>query len=322
MRGVAAAPPSVIVVVGDEPFLVDREVRAAVTAARAQAPDLDVREVAGSELEPGTLAALASPSLFGDGCLLVLRDAQDVVKALTDEVIAQAEAATPEAPLVATHAGGAKGKALLDKLVAAGATRIDRVKLKPGERAGFVRAELKAAGRTISEDGLRALVESLGGDCRELSTACAQLASDTDGDIDAEVVNRYHSGLADASSFAVADRTVEGDVAGALEQLRYALSNGVAPVLVVSALGQGLRGIAKVAAAGGGRSFDLARTLGMPAWKIDRVRRQLGGWHPDGLASALTAVALADGAVKGAGVDPHYALERMVLTVAAARGTA
>ncbi|MDX6226374.1 MAG: polymerase subunit delta [Frankiales bacterium] len=293
-----------------------------MTAARERAPDLDVREVVGSDLEAGALAALASPSLFGDGCLLVLRDAQDVVKALVEEVLAQAEVATPDAPLVVTHAGGAKGKPLLDKLVASGATRIDRVKLKPGERPAFVRAELKAAGRTITEDGLRALVESLGGDCRELATACAQLASDTEGDIDAEVVGRYHSGFADASSFAVADRTVEGDVAAALEQLRYALSNGVAPVLVVSALGQGLRGIAKVAAAGGGRSFDLARTLGMPAWKIDRVRRQLGGWHPDGLATALSAVAVADGAVKGAGVDPHYALERMVLTVAAARGTA
>ena len=34
---------------------------------------------------------------------------------------------------------------------------------------------------------------------------------------------------------------------------------------------------------------------------------------------ALTAIAEADAAVKGAGVDPAYALERAVLTVTAAR---
>lgn len=320
IRPVPAAP-AVVVVVGDEPFLVDREVRATIQAARANAPDLDVHEVAGSELEPGSLAAIASPSLFGDGCLVVVRDAQDVVKAVTDEVLAQAAEATPEAPLVLTHLGGAKGKPLLDKLVAAGAHRIDRMKLKAGERAGFVKGELKASGRHITDDGIRALLETLGGDCRELATACAQLVSDTDGEIDSEVVLRYHSGRAEASSFAVADRAVEGNIAGALEELRHALTNGVAPVLVVSALGQGLRAIAKVASAGQGRSFDLARTLGMPAWKIDRVRKQLGGWGPTGLATALSAVAAADGAVKGAGVDPHYALERMVLTVAQARGS-
>jgi DNA polymerase-3 subunit delta len=310
-----------VVVVGDEPFLVDREVRARVAAVRAQVPDLDLREVTGSELEPGALAAIASPSLFGDGCVVVVRGLQDVAKAVGDEVLAQAAASTAEAPLLLTHTGGAKGKPLLDKLVAAGATRVDRMKLKPSERAAFVKAELKPSGRHITEDGVRALLESLGGDCRELATACAQLIADTDGPIDAATVNRYHSGHADASSFVVADRTVEGDMAGALEQLRNALANGVAPVLVVSALGQGLRSIARVAAAGGGSSYDLAKSLGMPAWKIDRVRKQVNGWHPDGLATALAAVVAADGAVKGAGVDPHYALERMVLTVAAARGT-
>ena len=313
-----------VLVVGDEPFLVDREVRSRVAAAREQVPDLDVREVVAADLEPGALAALASPSLFGAGCLVVLRDSQDVPKAVVDEVVAQVQEATTDAPLVLTHAGGAKGKPLLDKLVAAGVLRVDRTKLKPGDRAAFVRGELRAAGRGITEEGLRVLLEALGGDCRELATASAQLAADTadsQGDIDAAVVQRYHSGMADATSFAVADRTVEGDAAAALAQLRGALANGVAPVLVVSALGQGLRAIAKVAAAGGGKSFDLARSLGMPAWKIDRVRRQLGGWHPDGLAVALTAVAEADGAVKGGGVDPHYALERMVLSVAAARGS-
>lgn len=45
---------------------------------------------------------------------------------------------------------------------------------------------------------------------------------------------------------------------------------------------------------------DLARELGMPPWKIDRVRQQMRGWTPDGVAVALRAVAEADAGVKGA----------------------
>ncbi|MBC7597272.1 MAG: hypothetical protein H7288_25695 [Kineosporiaceae bacterium] len=50
------------------------------------------------------------------------------------------------------------------------------------------------------------------------------------------------------------------------------------------------------------------------------MRSQLRDWDQAGLARALTAVARADVEVKGGGADPAYALERMVLQVAAARG--
>ena len=57
----------------------------------------------------------------------------------------------------------------------------------------------------------------------------------------------------------------------------------------------------------------------MPPWKIERVRRQLNGWEPDGLTRAIQAVAVADEQVKGGGADPAYALERAVQTIVASR---
>jgi DNA polymerase-3 subunit delta len=93
-------------------------------------------------------------------------------------------------------------------------------------------------------------------------------------------------------------------------------------VLVTSALASGVRSIAQVASAGrSARSGELARELGMPPWKVERVQRQARGWRPEGIATALAAVAEADAAVKGAGVDPAYALERAVLAIASARGS-
>jgi DNA polymerase III delta subunit len=119
----------------------------------------------------------------------------------------------------------------------------------------------------------------------------------------------------------VADQAVEGRGAEALASLRWALSGGVDPVLVTSALAMGLRNIARLASAPRGlHPADLARDLGMPPWKVDRVRHQLRGWSGEGVAAALRAVAEADAAVKGAGDDAAYALERAIVAIVRARG--
>jgi DNA polymerase-3 subunit delta len=58
----------------------------------------------------------------------------------------------------------------------------------------------------------------------------------------------------------------------------------------------------------------------MPAWKVKRAQSQARGWTDDGLHDALQVVAELNAEVKGAAVDPEYALERAVLRLAQARG--
>jgi DNA polymerase-3 subunit delta len=157
----------------------------------------------------------------------------------------------------------------------------------------------------------------VGNDLRELAAACGQLAFDTEGkSIDLDAVSRYHKGRAEVSGFTVADAAVEGRLADALEQLRWALSTGVASVLLVSALARSLRSLAKVG--GAGRNVQPAQ-LGMAPWQINNAKRQLRGWGPEGLSAALRAVAIADEQVKGGGADPAYALEHAVQTIVASR---
>ena len=74
---------------------------------------------------------------------------------------------------------------------------------------------------------MRALLDAVGNDLRELAAACGQLAADTSGVIDQAVVARYYRGRAEATGFSVADRAVEGRLAEALEKLRWALAVGV-----------------------------------------------------------------------------------------------
>ncbi|MCK1795883.1 DNA polymerase III subunit delta [Streptomyces sp. XM4193] len=325
-RSAAGKPASgdplapVTLAVGQEELLAERAVQEVVAAARAADADTDVRDLGPGELQPGMLAELTSPSLFAENKVVVVRQAQDLSADTVKEVKAYLASPAEEITLVLLHAGGAKGKALLDAARKVGAREIACAKMtKPADRLAFVRAEFRALGRSVGSEACQALVDAIGSDLRELASACAQLTADVEGAIDERVVARYYTGRAEASSFAVADKAVEGQAAEALETLRWALSTGVAPVLVTSALAQGVRSIGKLASAPGGmRPGDLARELGMPPWKIDRVRRQMRGWSADGVAHALQAVAEADAAVKGGGYDPAYALEKAVVTIARA----
>jgi DNA polymerase-3 subunit delta len=325
----AVTPPAtevapVTLIVGEEEFLVDRAVRGLVAAARDAASGGDVHDLEGSELGPGELASLTSPSLFGGGAVVVVRAAQNASKDVAAELARYAKNPAPDAVLVLTHAGGAKGKELLAAAKGSGARVIECPKVtRFAERLDFIRSEFRRAGARADDGAARALLDAVGSDLRELAAACDQLATDAQdqkGGIDESVVARYYRGRAEATGFTVADRAVEGHLAQSLEQLRWALATGVSPVLICSALAQGVRLLGRVGSAPrGASSASLAAEVGAPPWKIDRVRQQLRGWHPDGIARALYAIAEADAQVKGEAVSAAYALERAVRRIVAAR---
>ncbi len=246
----------VTLAVGQEDLLLDRAVQEVVAAARAADADTDVRDLSSDQLQPGTLAELTSPSLFAERKVVVVRNAQDLSADTVKDVKGYLGAPAEEITLVLCfHAGGVKGKALLDAARKAGAREVACPKMtKPADRLAFVRGEFRATGRSATPEACQALVDSIGSDLRELASAVSQLVADIEGTIDEAVVGRYYTGRAEASSFTVADRAVEGRAAEALEALRWSLSTGVAPVLITSALAQGVRAIGKLSSArGGGR---------------------------------------------------------------------
>lgn len=319
--GTGHAP--VTVIVGEEELLVERAVAAVLTAGRPAAGSdggPDVHDVRGGDLAAGELALLTAPSLFGGDCVVIIRAAQDANAAVAAE-IGQLAASTPgDVTLVVTHSGGVRGKALLTALGKAGCRRIDCPSIRRfGERMDFLRTELARSGRKADDGGLRALIDAVGTDLRDLAAACDQLVSDTTGVINAQVVARYWRGRAEASGFSVADRALEGNLAEALAQLRWALAIGTAPVLITSALARGIRTLGQVGTARGKSADALAAELGMPAWKVDKVRQQLRGWSSGGLTRAHSAVAQADAEVKGEGASAGYALERAVRVIVASR---
>jgi DNA polymerase-3 subunit delta len=311
----------VTIVVGEEEFLIDRAVRDLIAATQGSGLAGDVHDLDGATLGPGELNSLTSPSLFGGVCVLVIRSAQNASKEVTAELVRYAASPAQDVSLILTHAGGPKGKDLLASVKAAGARVIECPKVtRFAERLDFVRAEFRRAGRRADDAAARALLDAVGSDLRELAAACDQLAADAADHVDEAVVAKYYRGRAEATGFTVADRAVEGHLAQALEQLRWALATGVSPVLICSALAQGVRLLGRVGSAPRGKNTAaLAAEVGAPPWKIDRVRQQLRGWQPEGIARALHAVAEADAQVKGEATSADYALERAVRRIVAAR---
>ena len=113
-----------------------------------------------------------------------------------------------------------------------------------------------------------------------------------------------------------------GNLSGALEALRWALRVGVDPVPIADALADGVRTVVRVAAAGRGNTYQLASSLGLPAWKVERAQKQGRGWTAEALAAATKIVAECNAAVRGGAEDRDYALEQAVFAMVAARASA
>ncbi|MGF7237624.1 MAG: DNA polymerase III subunit delta [Frankia sp.] len=313
--------PPLVLVSGDEELLVARAVSSALVAARGRDPEVEIVDRGAAELTDSDVLDMASPSMFGGLRVLVVRGAQDLGEELRDALIAYAARPLDDVMLVVVHSGANRNRKLIEAFKGAGARVIPASKVtRPQERREFVVAEVRRQGGRISEDAARALLEAVGGELRELAAVCEQVVADTDGIVDERAVARYHRGRAETTGFAVADAAIAGDLPQALTLLRQALDHGTAAVLVSSAVATGLRDLARVASSGGGSKFELAKRLGMPDWKIERAQRSARSWSEEGLARAIGSAAVADAAVKGAGVDSGYALERLVMDVVGSRG--
>jgi DNA polymerase III subunit delta len=317
----APAPTSRLrVVVGEEELLRSRAVAAVRAAVLDRHPEAEVHELAAAGLAVGELADVLAPSLFGGHRLVVVIGVQEAAAALVDALTGYTKDPDPELTLVVVHFGGKRNEALLKAFTSAGAAVDECPKItSAGDRAAFVRNEIRSFGGRITGDALSALVDAVGADLRQLSSAASQLVSDFGGTIDADAVARFHRGQAEVTGFTVAERVLVGDREGSIEMLRWALERGTAHVLIADAIADGVRTAARVASLNSSNVGDLARVLKLPPWKVKKAQTQSRGWSIDGLQQAIAVAAELNADVKGAAASPDYALERAVRRIVAIR---
>ncbi|MDT5292560.1 MAG: polymerase subunit delta [Mycobacterium sp.] len=309
---------------GDEELLVERAVGEILRSARdaAGTVDVPVDRLRAGEVSTSELAELLSPSLFADERVVVLESAAEAGK---DAVALIADAAAdlpPGTMLVVVHSGGGRAKALADQIKRLGAEVHPCARItKPTERAEFVRREFRELKIKVSDDTVTAVLDALGSDLRELAAACSQLVADTGGQVNPAAVRRYHSGKAEVKGYDIADKAVNGDVAGAAEALRWAMMSGEPQVVLADALAEAVHAIARIGPLSGD-PYQLAGELGMPPWRVQKAQKQSRRWSRESVAEAMRLVATLNGDVKGVAANADYALETAVRRVAelAAKG--
>lgn len=313
----------VVLVSGPESLLAERHVARLVAEAREERPAASVTKVPAAGLDLGGLAEVTGGSLFATEQIVVIAGLDELSPDLFDAVVALVAQPVDELALTLVHPGGVKGKGLLDRLKKAKVEVLDCAAIKPWELPQFAVSEARRAGGRLDQATATQLVEALGSDVRGVVGAVRQLLADSeDGHITDAVARRYFAGRADVTSFTVADSVLAGRRDEALGQLRWALDNGVAPVLVSSAMAAALRNLGRYLDAREARlrDADLARTIGVPPWKIKDLARQAHDWTPGGLAASIQVVARVDAEIKGAASDPGFSLEQLVIEVTAHRG--
>jgi DNA polymerase-3 subunit delta len=314
-------PAPVVLVSGTEQFLAERAIGLLRDILRAEDASLEVSDIEADAYAPGQLATFASPSLFGEPRLVRVSGVEKCTDAFIAETMSYLESPAPDCYLVLRHAGGVRGKKLLDALRGGlgNGIEIQCVELKKeSDKLDFVAAEFRTAQRRISGGAVRALVAAFSDDLAELAAACRQLLADGGEEITEATVERYYSGRVETNAFRVADTAIAGRHGESLVLLRHALASGADPVPIVAAFASKLRTMAKVSGARGG-SGQLAQQFGLAPWQVDRAKRDLQGWTENGLGRCIELLAETDAQVKGAGRDPVFALERMV-SVISARG--
>jgi len=314
-------PAPVVLVSGTESVLADRAIRQLREVLRAEDPSLELSDIEADQYAPGELLTMASPSLFGEPRFIRITGVEKCTDAFITETLAYLESPAADTYLVLRHAGGVRGKKLLDAIrggLGGGIEIVCAELKKDSEKYDFAVAEFKAAGRRITPGALRQLTSAFSDDLAELAAACQQLLSDASEEITEVTVDKYYAGRVETNAFAVADAAIAGKTGDALILLRHALSSGADPVPMLAAFALKIRTMAKVAGARGG-SGQLASQFGLAPWQVERAQRDVRGWTEAGLASAIELLAETDSQIKGGGRDPVFALERMI-TVIANRG--
>ncbi|MBI4901345.1 MAG: DNA polymerase III subunit delta [Actinobacteria bacterium] len=306
---------ALVLIVGPEAYVAEQQLAEVLADARAEHPQATLNVVEAANLTQGQLLEMTGSALLAVESVAVVTAADLLPADLTETLVGVAKDIPSETLLVVVHPGGARGKGVLDKLRPLAGRVIDCPALKPWELARFAADRARRLGTKLDGEAAQQLVEAVGSEARAIAAAVEQLAADSSAaTLTAAHVRRYFAGRAEVSSFAVADDVLSGNHGAAVEKLRWALSTGVAPVLVTSALAGSFRALGKYFDARADRRPEpaIAKEVGIPPWKLKDLARQARAWSPSAVGAAIKAVAKADADVKGAAVDAEFALERLL----------
>jgi DNA polymerase-3 subunit delta len=305
----------VTLVLGEEELLAERAVADAVAVARERlGPGTSVEEVRAGGLPDGFAMGLATASLFGGGRVVVVQEADNLDAPAREAVLAlAADPAAATAVVLRAAAPGRQAKFFKD-------VQRKVAKLRPAERASWLRAEVRRLGRKADEAAVAALVDTVGQDLRELAGAVAKLhvAVAPPTVLTAGHVTEFLAQTADRGIFELTDAVFAADAAAALDRLDALIDQGEDPIRLLGFIASQLRLLLRVADHPELSKAEVAGLLGggVRDWQVDRARRQLRRFRPGDLHRALDLIAEADAHIRNGTSSPRLLLELLIARLA------
>jgi DNA polymerase III delta subunit len=318
---VTTEAPGLLLVHGDEPYLVDRTVADWRASALADVEVLD----APAKLEP-LIASLVDMPLFAEERHVLVRDLLQLSgsrkgNAGVDELVRALSLRSPSTHVCfAVRATVAPGNPILASVNDQGGRIVHHPSLRPGDRRHWLETEVRSRNLTLPRGGSELLLRCSGGDLGAIDGELVKIAAHG-GHPTIEELHRLVAGTEQLQLYNVLDLLAGPQPAAGAALLADLIAEGRSPQYLLSILAGQLRDLLMAHAVmlrGQRGAGALATAMRVPAWRAERVLRTANA-IPAMLAMAwMRELQRVDAGLKAGEVDDVAALQHWGLAAAQA----
>ena len=294
-----------------EEFLVDE----ALERVRSETGCDPLSEITLAARAPGheILGTLETASLLGGCRLVIVRDAQDMLKEQVETLSRYLESPSPSSVLVLVASGRTKLDAQAKKIGALVSLQAP----KGRQLVSWIRDRAKLKKLKIDERAAWSLIDAVGNELRDLDGALDQMGTrlGPDGTIGPAEVKAAFARHADERIYSFTDAVGERKLPRAMELLRRLYDQGEDPLPLLGALTNHIRRLLRARRHADKGAAAVGDVLGMPGWRAERMANQARSYSEDELVDAMSFLAEADVEMKGGDLPPQAALERAVVRI-------
>lgn len=295
------------VVVGDDPHLTE----VAVDKLLKGLSETSVNQFGPADELDQILQAISTPSMFDDRRTVVVREVEKLTADSQRKLIACLEDPPPDSTLVLV------GSKMPAQMVAAARRSGHVIEVEKGKRRDlfpWVKQQATAKGLHISGDAMNALLDVVGEQRLALSQALEELslAKPPGSRITPADISGQFRGRADVKLFGFIDAVAQKQGAAALEALNYLVAQGEAPTMLFWNLTRHFR---QMLVAAESSPKEVAKILGIPDWRAEKLVRQSRGFGLEALVEAYQMLAQADLKMKSSEEPEGLTLERTVVAL-------